>query len=204
MGLTFSGRWSSFFLMVLLTATAVSADDCLDCHTSKTPAAVRQWQESAHKRAGVGCRDCHSAEHGLIEKGEARVGAKVCGRCHAKPFKEHVASRHGMGLHSGWGCTRNLENRDKRECRFCHEEGSSVPRSDIQCARFLKQSSEMREIGCNRCHQVESSCASCHANHSTDLRLVRDPASCARWGGRWARIARIVICRRGTMMYPAA
>lgn len=175
----FSGRLLFLCVLGLLAATVVSADDCVDCHQGKTPAAVRQWRESAHARAKVGCRDCHGADHGLIEKGEARVGAKVCGRCHAKAFGEHVSSRHGMGLHSGWGCTRNLEKRDQRECRFCHEEGSAVPRSDIHCARFLKQSTEMGEIGCNRCHQVETSCASCHAKHSTDLRLVRDPASCA-------------------------
>lgn len=173
---------SMFFIccLTVLSATPpLSADDCLDCHREKTPAAVKQWQESAHAKAKVSCRDCHGADHALILKGEARVGAKVCGRCHAKAFGEHTASRHGMGLHSGWGCTRNLDKRDQRECRFCHEEGSSIPRSDIQCARFLKQSSAMGEIGCNRCHQVENSCASCHANHSTDLRLVRDPASCA-------------------------
>lgn len=166
-------------MLLMLAATVVRADDCVGCHQTKTPAAVQQWRESAHALARVGCRDCHGADHGLIEKGEARVGAKVCGRCHAKAYGEHVASRHGMGLHSGWGCTRNLEKRDPRECSFCHEEGSTAPRSDIHCARFLKQSSEMGEIGCNRCHQVESSCASCHASHSTDLRLVRDPASCS-------------------------
>lgn len=165
--------------MVMWSAALVHADDCIECHTGKTPAAVRQWQESAHSRAKVGCRDCHGTDHDRIQKGEARVTAKVCGRCHTKAFDEHTASRHGMGLHSGWGCTRHLEKRDPRECGFCHEEGSTIPRSNIQCARFLKQSTEMGEIGCNRCHQVETSCASCHANHSTDLRLVRDPASCA-------------------------
>ena len=175
----FFGMIGFSFALVILATSVVGADDCVDCHKIKTPAAVLQWQESAHMKAKVGCRACHGEDHALIVKGEARVSAKVCARCHAKAYNEHVASRHGMGLHSGWGCTRNLNNRDPRECGFCHEEGSTIPKSNVQCARFLKQSSEMGEIGCNRCHQVESSCASCHANHSTDLRLVRDPASCA-------------------------
>ena len=38
----------------------------------------------------------------------------------------------------------------------------------------------MGELGCNRCHSVERSCASCHTNHMTDLKIVRDPASCAK------------------------
>lgn len=167
-------------LLVGALAAPVRADDCLDCHRRKTPAAVRQWEASAHARAGIGCGACHGADHGKIEKGEARVDQKVCGRCHGKALREHQASRHGMGLHSGWGCTRNLPNRDRQECRFCHEEGSEMPKSDVQCARFLKQSSEMGEIGCNSCHMVESSCASCHTSHNTDLKIVRDPNSCAK------------------------
>lgn len=168
--------------LLLLTglchANAADMSDCLGCHREKTPAAVRQWQESAHAKAKVGCAACHGSDHERIVKGEAPVTSKVCGRCHPKAMLEHSASRHGMALHSGWGCTRNLINRDSRECVFCHEEGSSIPKSGVQCARFIKQSSEMGEIGCNRCHQVESSCASCHTSHMTDLRIVRDPNNC--------------------------
>jgi hypothetical protein len=162
-----------------LAATALAADSCLECHREKTPGAVRQWEQSAH--AGkVGCADCHGSDHGRIEEGSAVVDTRVCGRCHEEALHQHVASRHGMGLHSGWGCTRNLDGRDPKECRFCHEEGSTRPLSTVHCARFLKQTSEMGEAGCNRCHNVESSCASCHTSHNTDLGIVRDPAVCAK------------------------
>lgn len=164
----------------LSTATAASIGDCLPCHREKTPAAVRQWEASAHARAHIGCEKCHGTNHEKMLKGEAVVDMKVCGSCHKRAYDEHRASRHGMALHSGWGCTRNLPDRDQRECRFCHEEGSLLPLSGVQCARFLKQSKEMGENGCNSCHRVESSCASCHSNHATDLKIVRDPASCAK------------------------
>lgn len=167
-------------LVAALPAMAANKDDCLACHREKTPGAVRLWETSAHAAAKVGCVACHGSYHEKIEKGEARVTAQVCGKCHEKALREHTASRHGMGLHSGWGCTRNLASRDKRECSFCHEEGSALPRSTVHCARFLKQSSEMGEAGCNRCHSVESSCASCHSSHATDLKIVRDPAVCAK------------------------
>ena len=157
---------------------AADMSDCIGCHRVKTPAAVRQWSESAHAKAKVGCIACHGSDHDKMIKGEAPVTFKICGQCHPKATAEHTASRHGMALHSGWGCTRNLDNRDTRECAFCHEEGSSAPKSGVQCARFIKQSSEMGEIGCNRCHQVENSCASCHTAHMTDLRIVRDPNNC--------------------------
>ena len=166
-------------LSLLLTGVAVvDAADCLPCHEKETPAAVEQWRGSAHAGT-VGCADCHGSDHEAIVAGNAVVDIKVCGRCHEKAFHEHVSSRHGMGLHSGWGCTRAMAKRDPRECRFCHEEGSTVPKSKVHCARFLMQSTEMGEIGCNRCHQVESSCASCHTNHLTDLAPVRRPEACA-------------------------
>lgn len=171
---------SGLFCGVVLVwpSFAMAEQECLDCHRQETPAAVNQWSESAHA-ATVSCSDCHGSDHQAIVSGDAPVDAKVCGRCHEDAYHQHVASKHGMALHSGWGCTRNLDQRDLRECRFCHEEGSTQPKSVVQCSRFLKQTSEMGALGCNRCHQVESSCASCHSNHFTDLAVVRDPGVCA-------------------------
>ncbi len=158
--------------------TTAAAEDCIECHKKETPAAVDQWQASSHAPA-ISCSACHGSDHEAILKGDAPADAKVCGRCHEDAYHEHISSKHGMGLHSGWGCTRNLDSRDPRECRFCHEEGSTQPKTNVQCARFLAQTSEMGALGCNRCHQVENSCASCHTNHITDLAAVRGPESCA-------------------------
>lgn len=170
-------------LLALLLPAAVSAadmQDCIGCHREKTPAAVRQWEESAHGKRKIGCDVCHGKDHDAILAGKQKVTMKICAPCHAKAYGQHLKSRHGMGLHSGWGCTRNMSGRNQSECVFCHEEGSTVPKSNVQCSRFLKQSSEMGEIGCNACHMVESYCSSCHTNHLTDLKIVRDPASCAK------------------------
>jgi len=168
---------AAFLLSLPLSAPA---EECVPCHREKTPAAVVQWEKSAHGRAGIGCEKCHGTDHEKMKRGEARVDMKACAPCHEKAFDTHRQSRHGMGLHSGWGCTRNLEGRNQRECAFCHDKDSAEPLSSVQCARFLKQSAEMGEVGCNYCHSVESSCASCHTNHNTDLKIVRDPASCAK------------------------
>jgi len=164
----------------LMSLSSLSAEECIPCHREKTPAAVKQWESSAHFKAKVGCEKCHGTDHEKMKRGEARVDMKACAPCHKKAFETHRQSRHGMGLHSGWGCTRNLEGRNQRECTFCHDKDSAEPLSQVQCARFLKQSAEMGEVGCNYCHSVESSCASCHTNHNTDLKIVRDPASCAK------------------------
>lgn len=173
-------RWL-MVVVCLLLATSVqageSSGDCLDCHQQSS--ANRQLLTSAH--AGkLGCVDCHGADHDAIDHGDSYVSAEVCGRCHAQQLKEHRNSRHGMGLHAGWGCTRNEPQRDKQECHFCHQQGDSQPLSSVQCARFIKQSSEMGQIGCNRCHMVENSCGSCHGNHLTAAKIVQDPLVCAK------------------------
>lgn len=167
------------FGLICRPQAALASEDCLDCHRTATPAAVLQWQSSAHA-AKVGCADCHGRDHEAILAGEARVTASVCGRCHAEALAEHQSSRHGKGLQSGWGCTRNLPKRPTTECRRCHEEGSTLPTTPVACARFLQQSAEMGNLGCNRCHEVETSCGSCHSNHATDLAIVRNPNVCAK------------------------
>ena len=141
-------RLVGFLCLGLLISSTVMADECVECHKKETPAAVDQWQLSAHASV-VGCSACHGSDHEAILKGDAPVDANVCGRCHEVAYQEHVSSKHGLGLHSGWGCTRNLKNRDPRECRFCHEEGSTQPKTTVQCARFLTQTSEMGALGCN-------------------------------------------------------
>lgn len=168
-------------LVLLLLAAPVCAQDrsgpCLECHRQSS--AFTQLQSSAHAEK-LQCSDCHGSDHQAIEEGRSYVDASVCGRCHQQQFEEHQKSRHGKGLHAGWGCTRNMPDRDRNECAFCHQQGDTRPLSTVQCARFLKQTSEMRQIGCNRCHMVENACGSCHGNHMTDVRIVRDPAVCAK------------------------
>ena len=168
------------FLFVLISTPVFAEErgsDCLACHQQDS--ANRQLLASSHAGKLL-CADCHGEDHGAIDRGESFVGADVCGRCHAQQLKEHRNSRHGMGLHAGWGCTRNEPERDRQECAFCHQQGDSQPISTVQCARFIKQTSEMGQIGCNRCHMVENSCGSCHGNHMTDAKIVRDPAVCAK------------------------
>jgi len=160
-----------------ISQTDPPSADCLNCHQQSS--ANRQLLASAHADK-LGCADCHGTDHEAIDQGESFVSVAVCGRCHPQQLEEHRKSRHGMGLHAGWGCTRNLPNRDMADCRFCHQQGDTQPISTVQCARFIKQSSEMGQIGCNRCHMIENSCSSCHSNHLTSAKIVQDPMVCAK------------------------
>lgn len=88
---------------ILLVCSSAWADECVECHKQETPGAVAQWQQSAHFGAKVGCVACHGSDHESIVQGKAPVYADVCAKCHQKAFAEHSASKHGMGLHAGFG-----------------------------------------------------------------------------------------------------
>ncbi len=172
--------YSALFLLILSASTVHGAEgECLDCHRANNEGIVKVWAESSHGNEGIDCQLCHGSDHEKLDKAEVFVDTKVCGQCHEDALDQHEKSRHVMGLHSGWGCTRNQPDRDQTDCSFCHIKGSSIPLSTVQCARFLEQTPEVGELGCNRCHQVERSCASCHTNHSTELAIVQEPDVCA-------------------------
>ena len=49
------------------SAFAVTTDEtarCLNCHSTKMPKLVENWEHSTHAKNGVGCYECHKAEKG--------------------------------------------------------------------------------------------------------------------------------------------
>jgi hypothetical protein len=166
------------------SATAGEKDQsCQSCHEKETPQIARIWKASAHAEKGVGCEECHgkdyNANHG--EAGKKTVAdASVCARCHSEIAKQHYSGKHGIGFRAGSACTRKLEQTPeiRQGCNNCHEKGTSLPAQNAECARFLAQTPQMQRQGCTSCHKIEFRCDSCHTQHDTDLRIVRDPAVC--------------------------
>ena len=48
------------------SGSGLSPEKCLACHENK-PGMVKQWQDSKHFEAGVGCYECHKAEEGDVD-----------------------------------------------------------------------------------------------------------------------------------------
>ncbi len=170
-----------FLLLFFLGAGLASGDDpCLECHEQKTPGIVNHWKNSIHYKKNVGCSSCHGSDREANHKREVVVDAARCGACHRDAFTGHRLSRHGIGLRTGRGCTRNLGSPDERakSCIFCHQPGSSEPLVKTECAMFLAQSPEMQRQGCGACHRVEVGCDACHTKHGTDLSVARSPKTC--------------------------
>ena len=172
----------AFFFVLLFSSSALAAkkDPCLGCHEDKTPGVVGFWKDSAHFGAGVSCAKCHGTDKKKSHKGNAKVNATVCGKCHKGELKEHMRSKHALGMKTGQGCTRNMpESRERsRSCGHCHEPGSSKPIVDSECAMFLAQSPEMQRQGCLSCHRVEQRCDTCHTRHGTDTTLAGRAETC--------------------------
>lgn len=166
------------------SASRGGAESCQPCHAKETPGITRVWAESAHGRAKVGCAECHGADgprNHPASGARAAVEAAACRRCHPKAAAQHAASKHGIGVRAGKGCTRGAAPtaQSSAECLSCHEPGSSQPREQAECARFLTQSPAMQRQGCTACHAVESRCDTCHGAHRTERALARDPNTCA-------------------------
>lgn len=167
-------------VLIFNTGSALAADPCLQCHEKKTPGIVNYWKKSIHFERHIGCIDCHGSDIEANHKKQVIVDASRCGSCHKRPLEAHRLSRHGIGLKTGRGCTRNMERSPDREksCAFCHKAGSSEPFVDVECAMFLAQSPEMQRQGCSSCHMVEVRCDTCHTKHGTDLSLSKNPDVC--------------------------
>ena len=176
------------FSLLAFIATALSlvaqpsfADDpCLGCHEKETPGIVRYWKQSAHFQNQVGCASCHGNNIEANHQRTVTVDAAKCGSCHKTAFRDHGRSKHGIGLKSGRGCTRNQQESEgqKKSCSLCHTPGSTAPIVTTECAMFLAQSPAMQRQGCGTCHRVETGCDTCHTQHGTDLRTARDPGTC--------------------------
>jgi hypothetical protein len=114
---------------------------CADCHfanQSPNPQAaartygweshLRDWDLSAHSRAGIGCERCHGGDASTFESFRAHRGLlhpskaasplnranipTTCGTCHAGPFVAFQKSRHYAVLRDG--------NRAVPTCVTCH------------------------------------------------------------------------------------
>ena len=77
---------------------------CLECHNDETPGIVKQWQESKHAGAAVGCYECHRVMEG-DPSGFDHNGFQVttvpspryCQGCHPREVEQNARSKHAWG-----------------------------------------------------------------------------------------------------------
>ncbi|MFC1715316.1 multiheme c-type cytochrome [Candidatus Poribacteria bacterium] len=97
---------------LVLTGTAFadesSSDECVECHKSGMPGIIKQWEESKHSEAGVGCYNCHEAKSGDPSGYEhngyeitAVPSPRYCEECHPGEVEQNSKSKHAWGAFMG-------------------------------------------------------------------------------------------------------
>jgi hypothetical protein len=116
-----------------------------------TQVAAREWQGSAHARAGVLCAGCHAPRPG--DPWEPKPAIEVCARCHAPERASFSSGKHGMRTALGLSALRTDDAR--------------LP---------MRDDARGRSLGCTSCHRDHAfslteaavgACEGCHADGHT-------------------------------------
>ncbi len=128
-------------------------DQCIMCHTVKTPGIVAQWAKSKHATSPdktTGCADCHGQNHLELHM----PTHKECGKCHPKQTSGHMAG--GKGSHS---------------------QAFHIGTNEASW-QYGKPAEEV--TACAACHgKAENTCDGCHTRHEFSKAEARKPAGCA-------------------------
>ena len=141
-------------LQLLLVSSVVWAEEevgnCLACHQKETRGIFQAWVNSKHAKNGVDCITCHKS-HEEARPQKSAVEPKACGECHKEKYAQFQQGRHFIA----W-------NRMKE-----HPQYRALP---IQ----------LRKAFCERCHNVQNKCNSCHTSHAFYPQEAREPEACKK------------------------
>ncbi len=174
------------------TSTAIvtaESQQCITCHTRKTPAIVAQWRESSHARSGVGCAECHAARPGEPDAMEhfdkcvaTIVSPKDCGACHQIEAEQFLHSHHAKGgevlgsLDNYLGEVVEGFGASVSGCQQCHG-------SIVQVTTNGQLSADTwPNFGIGRVNPdgTAGACSACHARHDFSLAQARAPETCGK------------------------
>lgn len=151
-------------------AASAEGEACVTCHekTDNTPNLVADWRTSKHAELGLDCLACHRVEEGdwdyfLCPDAETPTAShptpKDCAMCHPQAVEEFAGSKHGAT--SMIFFTKSFDRNvleptlaTKHGCQQCHEIGHMWPDQSV------------------------GECDACHAKHSFDVAIARNPYTC--------------------------
>jgi len=182
--------------LIVLPLTASASDprfsketrECIECHTDMR-GLVKQWEDSAHWNAGVGCYECHKAnkkdKDAMKHNGYTIaiiVSPKDCATCHPRESAEQEASHHAkagdiLNTKDGiLGQTIGGEPAVAVGCRQCH--GSIVKVNDDGTL----DTNTWPNTGIGRVNPDGSkgTCSACHTRHRFSKEQARQPETCGK------------------------
>lgn len=149
-----------------------ATDACVACHAKSSPNIVADWKASKHSGMGVGCSDCHGADHQAI--GDAKKAAMpspdTCAQCHEDRVAQFKKGKHAMA----WAAVKAMPTfhyqalavrEGLKGCGGCHKLG-------------LKSAAEAKELREVAGGYGVASCDACHTRHLFSKEEARQPEAC--------------------------
>ncbi|HET9553679.1 MAG TPA: multiheme c-type cytochrome [Anaeromyxobacteraceae bacterium] len=153
-------------------AKAPKADACVACHTKTSPNIVADWKASKHSGMGVGCTDCHGADHDAAANAkQAKMPTPdTCGGCHESQVAGFKKGKHAFA----WAAVKAMPTfhyqalavrEGLKGCGGCHKLG-------------LKSEAEAKELREVAGGYGVASCDACHTRHLFSKAEARQPEAC--------------------------
>ena len=126
-----------------------------DAPTPINPIIHQDWLMTAHAKAGVNCKDCHTSDE--APEWNDKVSYKTCQECHTSETEGFLLGRHGMRLNAGLS-----------------------PMTPEVARLPMKKSSAHKDLNCISCHSSHrfdikeaavNACLQCHSDeHSLNYK----------------------------------
>jgi len=170
---------AAFTLLAAVPASAApkpkkgaKADACVTCHEQSSPHVVADWRASKHSGMGVGCADCHGADH--KGKDDARRAAmptpSTCAQCHGDQVAQFNKGKHALA----WAAVKAMPTfhyqalavrEGLKGCGGCHKLGN----------KSETEAKELREVTGG---YGVAGCDACHTRHLFSKAEARQPEAC--------------------------
>ena len=146
-----------FVLILLLSFVSSSGvwaeekiGECLACHQKETRGIFQAWVNSKHAKAGVDCITCHT-NHEKAKAKKSVVEPEACAKCHKEKFGQFREGRHAIS----WNGIKDHP-------------------------QYQALSDPLKKAFCERCHNVQYKCNSCHTSHAFNPEEAKEPEACKK------------------------
>lgn len=163
---------SSIILLVLISSVNAQTNKCVECHYSKTPNIVRDWQMSKHAENEVSCSVCHGDEHtSAMDVSKVKLPTpETCETCHETQVTQFKKGKHSIA----WAAMKAMPTAHMQPialmeglkgCGGCHKVG-------------LKTEDEIKKLKGDGSVFGHASCDVCHTRHTFSKKEAQQPQAC--------------------------
>src|SRR5512133_1568062 len=149
-----------------------ATDACVTCHAKSSPSVVSDWKASKHSGMGVGCTDCHGADHKGQDdaKKAAMPTPATCAQCHGEQVAQFNKGKHAFA----WAAVKAMPTfhyqalavrEGLKGCGGCHKLGN----------KSEAEAKELREVAGG---YGVAGCDACHTRHLFSKEEARQPEAC--------------------------